>query len=99
MALLASVIAGAVHPGSALLLANIINQQFNIYPNSVISTSLTQVATDISSAENYVLGVFILAIFIFFPFMVQSTLFTIVGESMTEKIRTEVYHKLLRLPV
>jgi ABC-type multidrug transport system fused ATPase/permease subunit len=45
------------------------------------------------------LGVFLLAIFIFLPFCVQSALFTIIGEEITEKIRKQVYHKMLRLPV
>ena len=45
------------------------------------------------------LGVFLLAIFIFLPFMIQSTLFTRVGEDITERIRKEVYHKLLRMQV
>lgn len=64
-----------------------------------MSTAIAQVGNDLSSAENYVLGVFLLAIFIFIPFLIQASLFTIIGESITEKIRTEVYHKLLRLPV
>lgn len=40
-----------------------------------------------------------MAIFIFLPFCLQSALFTIIGEEITEKLRKEVYHKLLRLPV
>ena len=40
-----------------------------------------------------------LAIFIFIPFSIQSALFTFIGEEITEKIRKEVYHKLLRLPI
>ena len=42
---------------------------------------------------------FLLAIFIIIPFTLQSYLFTIVGESITETIRKEVYHKILRLPM
>lgn len=57
------------------------------------------VESGVWDAERYVLGVFLLAIFIFLPFMIQSTLFTRVGENITEKIRKEIYHKLLRMPV
>jgi ATP-binding cassette subfamily B (MDR/TAP) protein 1 len=53
----------------------------------------------VHTAEKYVGGLFLMAIFIFFPFVIQSALFTIVGQSVTEKIRKEVYRKLLRLPV
>lgn len=77
--IIASVIAGSVHPCSALLLANILSQQFNIYPYSSTNTKPNLVDNFLNNAENYVLGVFLLAIFIFFPFMVQSILFTIVG--------------------
>ena len=75
-------IAGAVHPGSALLLANILNQQFSI-AYSITYNSSSQVSTYVSNAENYVLGVFLLAIFIFLPFCLQSVLFTIIGEEIT----------------
>jgi ABC-type multidrug transport system fused ATPase/permease subunit len=93
------ILAGGVHPGSALLLANILNQQFSIYQFSSSNTSPNLVEDHLNNAEDYVLGVFLLAIFIFFPFMIQSVLFTIVGEEITEKLRKEVYQKLLRLPV
>jgi ATP-binding cassette, subfamily B (MDR/TAP), member 1 len=95
-------VAGAVHPCSALFLANIVNEQFNIYQiliNNGFNTDDSAVGDAVSHAEKYVLGLFLLAIFAFFPFMIQSLLFTLVGETMTEKIRKEVYHKLLRLPV
>ncbi len=70
-----------------------------MYHYSKTDTSASQVSESLGNAENYVLGVFLLAIFIFFPFMIQSILFTIVGEDMTEKIRKEVYLKMLKLPV
>ena len=50
VAILACVIAGAVHPGSALLLANILNQQFSIYAYSRTDTSAAQVAEGLSNA-------------------------------------------------
>jgi hypothetical protein len=50
VAVVACVIAGAVHPGSALLLANILNQQFSIYAYSQTDTSASAVATGLSNA-------------------------------------------------
>ena len=40
-----------------------------------------------------------LAIFAFFPSAIQEYLFSVVGEDVTEKIRKEVYNKILKLPV
>jgi hypothetical protein len=44
VAILTCIIAGAVHPGSALLLANILNQQFSIYAVSATDTSSSVVS-------------------------------------------------------
>jgi hypothetical protein len=63
------------------------NQQFSLYAFSQYDTSSSTVANYVSNAENYVLGVFLLAIFAFFPFFIQSALFTFIGEEITEKIR------------
>ena len=71
--------AGAVHPCSALFLANVVNEQFNIYQLSVVSTDDPLVGTGLDEVEEYILGLFIVAIFIFFPFMAQAILFTLVG--------------------
>jgi len=70
---------GAAHPGAALLLANIVNEEFRIYINSSVSTAIPQIGNDLSSAENYVLGLFLLAIFIFFAYLIQASLFTFIG--------------------
>lgn len=92
-------VCGAVHPGAALLLANILYRQFQLYPYSKTNSEDPIVENGVWDAERYVLGVFLLAIFIFLPFMIQSTLFTRVGENITANIRKEVYHKLLRMNV
>lgn len=97
--MICAIISGAVHPGGALLLANILYRQFQIYPYSSANPDDSTVSSYLSEAEDYVLGLFMLAIFIFFPFLIQSTLFTKVGETITERIRKDVYHKLLRMPV
>ena len=70
-----------------------------MYPTSKVSPDNPNVALLISEAENYALWLFLLSIFIFFCFSIQSVLFTRVGEAITEKVRKDVYHKLLRLPV
>ena len=92
------VIAGGVHPGGALLLANILNRQFDIY-FAANSNDRALVDSTIDEAEWFVLAVFGLAVFIILPFFVQSVVFTLIGEDITEKLRVEVYRKLLRLPV
>lgn len=91
-------ISGAVHPGAGLLLANILHKQFTMYVYSKLKID-AKVSSLIGEVEDYIFWFFILSIFVFFVFTISSTLFTRVGEAMTEKIRKEVYHKLLRLPV
>ena len=88
-----------MHPCSALFLANVVNEQFNVYQLSSVSTDDPLVTSGLDEIEKYILGLFLLAVFIFFPFMIQAVLFTLVGESVTEKIRKEVYNKMLKLPV
>lgn len=80
IAIVACIISGAVHPGAALLLANILNQQFNIYAFSKVDTNSSQIIGHLSDAEYYVLGVFLVAVFIFFPFCIQSVIFSLIGE-------------------
>ncbi len=79
IAIIACIISGAVHPGAALLLANILNQQFNIYAYSKSDINNVLISGHLKDAEWYVLGVFLTAVFIFFPFMIQSVIFTIIG--------------------
>lgn len=53
----------------------------------------------LQQGENYMLYLFLAAIFIFFPFAIQSALFTKVGEVITERLRIKLCHKVLKLPV
>lgn len=80
VAIIACIVSGAAHPAAALLLANNVNQQFNIYAYSVSDIKAPQISGFLKDAEWYVLGNFLVAVFIFFPFMIQSTLFSIIGE-------------------
>ena len=64
-----------------------VNEQFNVYQISSLNTDSALVTSGLDEIEKYILGLFLLAVFIFFPFMIQAILFTLVGESVTEKIR------------
>jgi hypothetical protein len=79
IALISCVIAGAVHPVSGWFFAGKSNHDFNIYPYSSVDTSIPAIADEVYSGEKYLVGLFLLAIFIFFPFVAQSALFTIIG--------------------
>ena len=82
-----SIIAGATHPGLSAIFSNVINEQFNIYYLSVVSTDDPRVSQGVSQVYQYILGMFLLALFGLVPFTLQSYLFTLVGQSVTEKIR------------
>ena len=92
------ILAGLIHPGGAILLANILNRQFTIY-SAVQTNDRAAVDDSVGVAEEFTLGVFGIALFAIIPFFIQMVVFTIIGEDMTEKLRVEVYNKLLKLPV
>lgn len=87
IAVICSIIAGAVHPCSTLFLANTLNKQFDIYKYSSIDNRTQQeqdlLDENLYDGEKYMLYLFYVAIFIFFPFCIQAALFTKIGEDIT----------------
>lgn len=85
-----AIINGFIFPVFSIFLAKMLGILINFQTNPVQARS---------DANLYSLIFFLLGIASFFTNTLQMSLFSIVGEHITKKIREETYHKILKMPV
>ena len=90
--ILSALINGTIFPLFSLFFSRLLNVLIRLYANP-------NDAQAVSDANLYSLLFFILGICSFIFTTLQTGIFRIIGESITLKIRIEVFNKLLRLPI
>lgn len=94
--LLATGICGAVYPVFAIFLSKMLIVMFKEAAPGADTSDLDKLVRE---ANKYALIFFLLGILALICSIIQSTIFIVIGEKMTRKIRSEVFLKMMKLPV